>query len=686
LEVLASSSVSWVRTAAGEILHPGDWVRSSQSTSAEILWRDSYRLTLEPGTLAQIPENPFQPDDQLFLARGVVLSEAHGKEREFHVNTPAGTVAGSGGRFVVRVGDLMLPTLEIGSDRSERLRGEVVPFASVSVMEGSVRVQASNTTREVQSGQTAVFGESRFVCSPSASEPVEASLKLQPIPAGNAVLSASLVASATGLRLEFRAADISLTRLLESATGVEVRGGEDMAVAGSLSFAPGTDPQTIASAVSAALAVPISFRQEKTHLAIASAPSHQAPASINYHGVYSFERSPDGAISLDFQAIPAARAFSVLRSAANGMPELSAESECFPISLRTSSLASADASTWIVQTLGMEVKTGDYQVSILDVGSPAAFSGGSQRENADLDNRLREPEQVTGSRAQAGTNPGSSGITRLNEVPPPGVNRLEAVPASRTFDSRMSLTSIGTDSGMSAPDLYPWAGPAARASSSATGKALRQTIEYFGAAVSKPAPSTHLIWPPLGTEDNSGEGTMYLVSDSVGLPARMLWQGYDAQGQLVAEYMLVVDDSSSLEIVVQRDLPADLGQGGHWETSSDIPVVGSRDDATTAGVGLGLPVESERLSRQWSLPAWWLTEFGGRFWLANPGEEQAVAVMTLVQGGRILSAEQVMIPAHGALIWPDTSSTIDFALAAADLGVTLEIHTSQGRVAVGLSK
>jgi hypothetical protein len=500
------------------------------------------------------------------------------------------------------------------------------------------------------------------------------------------VLSASLVASATGLRLEFRAADISLTRLLESATGVEVRGGEDMAVAGSLSFAPGTDPQTIASAVSAALAVPISFRQEKTHLAIASAPSHQAPASINYHGVYSFERSPDGAISLDFQAIPAARAFSVLRSAANGMPELSAESECFPISLRTSSLASADASTWIVQTLGMEVKTGDYQVSILDVGSPAAFSGGSQRENADLDNRLREPEQVTGSRAQAGTNPGSSGITRLNEVPPPGVNRLEAVPASRTFDSRMSLTSIGTDSGMSAPDLYPWAGPAARASSSATGKALRQTIEYFGAAVSKPAPSTHLIWPPLGTEDNSGEGTMYLVSDSVGLPARMLWQGYDAQGQLVAEYMLVVDDSSSLEIVVQRDLPADLGQGGHWETSSDIPVVGSRDDATTAGVGLGLPVESERLSRQWSLPAWWLTEFGGRFWLANPGEEQAVAVMTLVQGGRILSAEQVMIPAHGALIWPDTSSTIDFALAAADLGVTLEIHTSQGRVAVGLSK
>ena len=91
---------------------------------------------------------------------------------------------------------------------------------------------ASNTTQEIQSGQTAIFGESRFVCGPSASEPVEASLKLQANPAGKAMLSASLAASETGMRLEFRAVDISLTRLLESATGVEVQGGENVAAAG----------------------------------------------------------------------------------------------------------------------------------------------------------------------------------------------------------------------------------------------------------------------------------------------------------------------------------------------------------------------------------------------------------------------------------------------------------------------
>jgi hypothetical protein len=172
----------------------------------------------------------------------------------------------------------------------------------------------------------------------------------------------------------------------------------------------------------------------------------------------------------------------------------------------------------------------------------------------------------------------------------------------------------------------------------------------------------------------------------MGLPARTLWQGYDAEGQLAAQYSLVVERSSSLELIVHRDLPTDLGQGGHWETTSDIPVIGSRDQATSAGVGLGSPVESERLPRQWSLPAWWLTEFGGRFWLANPGEEQAVAVFTLVQGGRILSAEQVTIPAHGALIWPDPFSIIDFAPAASGLGVTLEIHTLLGCVAAGLSR
>jgi ferric-dicitrate binding protein FerR (iron transport regulator) len=686
LEVLTSDSVSWVRTAAGEILRPGDWVRSSRSGSAEVLWRDSYRLTLESGTLAQIPESALQPADQLFLARGVVLSEVQGNEREFHVNTPAGTVDASGGRFVVRVGDLMLPTLEIGSDRSERLRGEVVPFTSLSVMEGHVKVQVSNTTREVQSGQTAVFGESRFVCSSSASEPVEASLRLQPISGGNATLSASLATSAAGLRLEYRAADISLTRLLESATGVEVRGGEDVAVAGSLFFAPGTSPQDIASAVSTALAVPIAFRQEKAHLAIASAPRNHAPASINYHGRYSFEKSPNGAISFDFQAIPASRAFSVLRSAANGMPELSVESECFPINLHTSSLAPADASTWIVRALGMEVETGDCQIGILDVGSPAAISGGNQMEAANLGDRLGVPEEVIGGRAQAGITAAASGVVRLNDAPLPGKNRLTAASASQTSDSMMSLTPTDTSSAISAPGLCPSAGPAAHAASTATGKASSQKREYFGAAVSKPAPSTHLIWPPLGTEDNPGEEVMYLISNSMGLPARTLWQGYDAQGQLAAQYSLVVERSSSLELVVHRDLPTDLGQDGHWETTSDIPVIGSRDKVTSAGVGLGLPVESERVPWQWSLPAWWLTEFGGRFWLANPEGEQDVVVFTLVQGGRILSAEQVTIPAHGALIWPDPFSTIDFTPAAAGLGVTLEIHTLLGRVAAGLSR
>lgn len=684
LEVLNSNSSLWVRTTAGEILHPGDWVRNPASGSAEILWRDSCRLILEPGTLAQIPPNPSQLVDQILIVRGALLAEIQGGNREFQVRTPAGTVNASAGRFVIRAGDCLLPALRSYPPDSESMHGAIVPFGSVSVLQGQVTVQTEKAARAVQSGETADFAGSQFARHASDSGPVEALLQGRLGPKGNPELSASLVETDCGIRLVFQAADVSLNKILAYAAGTTIHGGEDLAVTGSLSISPGASPQSIVSAVATALGVPIAFRQEMVHGVLYSMEQDKVQVSAGNAGEYNLERAQDSAITISFHAVPAVKAFSVLRTAFGGLPELSAESAWLPISIEGTAANSVEASSWVVKTLGLQLKEEDSLVNIIEVGVPAIAPEGSHIVGHDSPPLTSPRLDASRGRSQPGDKTTRPPLQKQEvSIPTQGDSSID--PYARTADSSMRAAVDESVYQTYLQGVYSSGGLTGGGSSSAKGKSSRKTYEILGSAVaSKTRPSTHLIWPPLESNDISSGLTNYQVTNSMGFPAHTLWRGYDDEGRLVAEYALVIDNSSSALLNLQADLPSALDIAGHWETISDVPLSGSCYGGGGVASGIGLPVASEQLPRQWSIPAWWLTEVGGRFWFANPGGGEAEAVLTLMQGGRVFSVERVIIPDHGALIWPDLSSTMDFSEAPA--GATIEIYIVRGSVAAGLAK
>ncbi len=676
LEVMNSGSTTWVRTIAGEILHPGDWLRNPAADSGVILWRDSCRLKFEPGTLAQIPENPLQPVDRISLVRGVVNAEVQGTNRQFQVRTPSGDITAFEGGFAIHSGDLFLPAYQASADGAEISRGTTTPFTALNVLQGRARIKTAAIERDVAAGETIVFTSSVAVSATPQLESVDASLKLQASPAPTSELSTALLDTGNGAHLELRLSDVRLNKLLEYETGYAVRGGDGLSVSGSLSVLPGAGPQSIASRVGAALGVPLSFRQEKTRRLVASLPQDR-PRSDSSQGSYAVEKTPDGLLNIDFRGVPAARAFSVLRSAVEGLPELSAGSAAVPIDLHASALKPHDAAAWIVQALGLQVSEDDFLENVLEVSVPApptetAVSGKPQttadgKPQSDV-TRRDDPQSGTTTRQFA---PDNDPLVQDNQLANARTLSAELLPDNASDD---------VDVGLRWPALYPSAGLPGSAGASVTGKVSQKSYEFLGGtAAGKRMPSTHLVWPPIG--DGDPASLNYLLSNPMGLPAHTQWKGFDGQGSLVAEYEVVVGKSSTLVLNLRSDLPAVLDPAGHWEMWSNLPLSGALGGDGHGDVPPGAPLGTEQLPARWTLPAWWLTDFGCRFWLANAGPSTAEATLTLVLGERVLSAERVIISSHGALIWPDLSSTMDFAAAT---GATVEIETVRGSIAAGL--
>src|SRR5262245_22440594 len=68
LDLLVANSESWMPGKAGAQLHKGDWLRNVSISPVQILLRDSSRITLERGTLAQLQGSSRGLGNQLFLA------------------------------------------------------------------------------------------------------------------------------------------------------------------------------------------------------------------------------------------------------------------------------------------------------------------------------------------------------------------------------------------------------------------------------------------------------------------------------------------------------------------------------------------------------------------------------------------------------------------------------------------
>ena len=240
LEVLSSHSSVWVRTSAGEVLHPGDWMRTPESAAAEILWHDFCHLTLEPGTLARIPDNP-QPDHVILLS-GSILSDVRVGEKNFRVLTPAGSVTGSLGRFSVQVRDVALTNLQVEANGAEILSGTVVPVGEVSVRTGSVTVEVPGATSTIAAGQAAAIAGSQVTGLNAVRASADASLSIVPQVAAGGTISSTLTEVRGRPVREPQCRHISLKKLLECATGDRVRMEEEVAVTGKPAISGGIQP------------------------------------------------------------------------------------------------------------------------------------------------------------------------------------------------------------------------------------------------------------------------------------------------------------------------------------------------------------------------------------------------------------------------------------------------------------
>jgi hypothetical protein len=684
LEVLQPSSLAWVRTAVGEILHPGDWLGNPVPGDAEIMWRNFCHLTLKADTLVQIPATPLERPDQVILLNGSLLTDVQADKQAFQVRTPAGSVTSSVGQFTVRVNDVMLPKLEVSSDHSETLSGTVLPIGEVSVNKGAATVQAASTERRLMAGETAAFSQSQVADALSRTSPVDASLSLASNSSEKGALFSSATATAEGLRVEFQATNISLKTMLECATGARVRGGEDISVAGNLRFPANSSPESIAAAVGVALGMPISLRQEKVHETIVSAVQNRAAASDWNEGSFAFERSSSGLISFDFRGVPANRVFRILRSAVADLPELSAETEWLPITLQASALSPREASAFVGKALGWQLRVAGNKVGVIEIEGFATLQTGAVPHAPQ--SILPQASPLAGSQ-DAPTSPTLDRHSSPSATPKSVTGKFARAVQAQPLNQAVQPALNGPGGATDAAGFHLSGIPLGGSSSALTAKASGKTRDFFGALEEgdKPTPSVHLIWPALEFEDATAGGAAYLVTNSMGLPAHTLWNGYDREGQLVAQYAIVVGESSTLSLLPPRDFPASVGEGGHWEVFSDIPLTGSRDTGSSGDLMLGLPVESERLLHDWSFPAWWLGELGGHLWFVNPGETPATIMVAVVQSGTVGSVEQLTIPAHGGLVWPDSLSGIVVA-PGWSASVRVEVRALQGSLAAGLAK
>jgi hypothetical protein len=391
-------------------------------------------------------------------------------------------------------------------------------------------------------------------------------------------------------------------------------------------------------------------------------------------------------ISFDFRGVPAGRAFRILRSAVTDLPELSAETEWLPITLQASALSPKEAAAFVGRALGLQVRVADNQVGVIEIEAAAVSPTVEGALPAAPQSSLAQP-------SPAGVSWGAHSGSASDGPFPPAVTR-GSVTDEYAYAGQAGLLSQvvwpawnGPGGGADPAGFYLFGIPGGDSSSALKARASRKTREFFGPpeAANEPAPSLHLIWPALDVEDATEGGAAYLVTNPMGLPAHTLWNGYDREGKLVAQYAMVLEESSTLSLLPPRDFPAPVGEEGHWEVFSDIPLTGSRDSESGGALVLGLPVESERLPHDWSFPAWWLRQLGGHLWFVNPGEAQATITLAIVQGGDAVSMEQLTIPAHGGLVWPDSFSEIVFD-SSWTASARVVAHALRGSLAAGLAK
>jgi hypothetical protein len=585
------------------------------------------------------------------LMSGMLSSEIQGDHGEFQVRVPAGAVTSSAGRFTVRATNRVLPRLQVAADRSETLSGTVVAVGEVRVGDGAARIHIQGTTLEIAKGTGAVFSRSDVARTLARPEPADIVLSIGAGAAKPGSLATSMYVAQDHLWLDVRAVNISLKRLLELVTSAPVRGGEGIQVEGHLRIPAEAPAESVASAIGSALGIPISFREETTRRTIATGSWNPATTGDWAQGEFTFTRAANGSLAFEFRAIPAGQVLRILRMAVADLPEIAVAAAAVPVTLQAAELSPRDVAAWLEKTMGLQLQIMEHSTGVIEVGNAPAGSQAAPLPAAPrLPVRPPDARNIESSRDRlrddtssrlAGAGTGavtdlSSGPYTIFQSEARGLRRLESALASGSLGPVWGAT----------------AGWSQGSTSVATGKTTPKQTQFLGARnlLAKPGPSTHLIWPALGREGALGVEPGYRVFNPTGLVAQTIWSGFDREGNLIAQYDIRVDAASILAILPTRDLPSFLGEGGHWETVSDLPLAGGRESGLSEG--LGLPVGGDQWLRQWAFPCSWLG-LGARVWASNPGASEAVIMISQVRNGTTVAAERFDLPRHGSLIWPE---------------------------------
>jgi hypothetical protein len=596
-----------------------------------------------------------------------MISDPYDARIGFQVGTPAGEITGSGASFGVSVRTLTLPTLTIGSDNSEQLRGSVFPLAAVRVKQGSIRVETRSTQREVSAGNAAIFTPSLFAAGPAAGSYTGITTQLRADAqsgTGNGVLSSSLVPTKEGAEIAFEAQHVPLTRLLESTTGTAVRGGDNLRVSGRLTYPVDTPDGALVSAIGHSLGLELAIREEYRRQQAALLTERESPTSTSRTpGEFVIQKSPQGTISFDFKDVNADQVFRSLRAQQIDLPELALISEDVPVTLNATDLKPEEVGSWLKERLRLTLSEEEELIQVVEV-VPAAKT---------------DDQSSTAFGAPEPLNPQKFFFLTGGGMSPSWTTAPPAAPTGASGVGQRSLWSIitegtGNQPQGKAPVVIRETEPAG-AAKTATRPADASEEEWL---TEETQLAGHLVWPVISSGD-SGLEELYFLAQPSDEKIETIWLGYDGSGQLMARVTLEIA-SRSIAVLPSRDLNSRIGDGGHWETLSSIPLAGSmatridwnRYDALYDAVDAG------------SLSDYWEFETpmsGSRYFLVNPGDESVDVVLALVRENRIAAAEEVILPPHGALVWSGHDQ-----LPQLYSGARLVLKSLNGRVAAGTAR
>jgi predicted anti-sigma-YlaC factor YlaD len=673
LEVSADAH-GWSAIAAGGLIKAGDWVRNPESSRAQIMLLNSFRLTLHQGALVQVGEKAKDSrTGKLTLLRGTVSSEAEGSD-DLQLQTAAGSVSVRKANFDLHLDEVALPNL-VMSDGNEVLSAAVLPVGGVRIGSGNLKVEAAGGAREIVAGNSAYFTPSQLSVVPdgsSAAPNIVASL--QPDRSGltrGGLMHSSIVSTNAGLLMQVRADGVPLKRLLETTTGETVSGAGDIRVTGSLAYPVQSSDESIVSAIGNQLGLTISVAQQSVmaKTAYLGQGKPRLVSELDPRPEYSVTRSPAGAVSFDFKSVAASRVFHALRSENIELPRIAEDDGWVPLTVRASEMEPGQVGAFLEKELGLVVHEASSEVRVVQVGGPAPS--------------VREQAAVTVSNAPAA---GGEGPTAVPFQAADG-SRPASTAAAAGASSPGGWWSMSRAPVAVTPVDNAWVPAGTTTSTSGRGgnsgsSSTSATVTgKFTSRDSHPVQNgaRHLTWPLIASADAS---VSYALSNDLGRRIGTVWHGYDASGALIAVQELVLEPKSSLSAVPGISLVT-LGIGGHWETYSDSLLFYAEDAGSAPPAVAAIECDN--------LPGSWEFETGpigldGAVWYANPLDEPVAVVLAVTVGDRVVNAQRIVMAPHSGAAWTVQEFLLSHPEFASQVaGGAILLQASDGVIAADVS-